>query len=180
MRPAILFSLTLAVWGCSQTRQFQPPVNPNTLDETQFLHYLAGVPVVTYDETCRAVVMLLEPENQMSEHAQRESYLLERKMVQGAWDIQPEQIVDMGTLAYMLTRACAIPPSASSVVLGSWGLGDRRYAHRQAVSEGLLDYAPVYKPVAGGDLVMALARADDYLAKQRGGDDAPVDSPNDP
>jgi len=180
MRVMMMLLAIPLIAGCSQVRTYQPPADPNTLDSTQFVHYLARVPVVNYAETCRAMVILLDEDNPASDQAGREALLSDRGVVRAAWHIPPDHVVDMGTLAFMLSKACDLPPTAGTVVFGSWGLGDRRYAHRQVVSEGLMEYAPVYKPVAGGDLVLALSRADDYIAKKSGGLDVrEPDSPGD-
>lgn len=176
---ACLATVLLAT-GCSQTRSYQPPVDPNTLDETQYIHYLARVPVVTFEEGCRAMVILMEGQDRFANQDERESYLRSAGAVRESWKIAPEQNLDTGTLAYMLAAACDLPPTAGTVLLGSWGLGDRRYALRQVVDEGLLTFAPDYKPVAGGDLVMALAHAEDYLARTGKTEQEPmIESPAD-
>lgn len=176
----VCLALVIVAAGCSQTRSYEPPVDPHTLDETQYVHYLASVPLVTYEEGCRALVILMEGKDRFSSHEEREAFLRSAGVVRESWKLSPEKTLDTGTLAFMLAAACDVPPTVDTILLGSWGLGDRRYALRQMVDEGLLSPAPDYKPVAGGDLVMALAHAEDYMA--RSGKTAPepvIDSPTD-
>ena len=176
----VCLGLATVAAGCSQTRSYEPPVDPNSLDETEYVHYLARVPLVTFEEGCRALVILMEGEDRFGSHEERESFLKSAGVVREAWKLSPEKTLDTGTLAFMLAAACNVPPTADTILLGSWGLGDRRYALMQMVDEGLLSPAPDYKPVAGGDLVMALAHAEDYLARIGKTSAEPViDSPTD-
>lgn len=176
----VLLGMCVVATSCSQTRSYEPPVDPNTLDETQYVHYLARVPLVTFEEGCRAMVILMEGQDRYASHEEREAFLVSAGAVRESWKLTPEQTLDTGTLAYMLAAACDVPPTAGTALLGSWGLGDRRYALRQVVDEGLLTYAPDYKPVAGGDLVMALAHAEDYMTNTGQTEPEPViDSPTD-
>ena len=52
----------------------------------------------------------------------------------------------------------------ASLALGSWGLGDRRYAIRQCVAEGIIGPTPAYRPVTGSVMVWTMNKVDDYLA----------------
>ncbi|MEZ6085028.1 MAG: hypothetical protein R3E58_14090 [Phycisphaerae bacterium] len=65
----------------------------------------------------------------------------------------------------MATKICAaLCPSVCSTIFGSWGLGDRRYAHKQAAAADLIPYEPSYKFVTGGELLYTVAKIDDHLA----------------
>ena len=66
----------------------------------------------------------------------------------------------------MATRVCQLPGWVNSRVLGSWGLGDRRYALKDAVAAGLMPYDTPNHAVRGGELVTALVKIDEYMAEQ--------------
>jgi hypothetical protein len=156
----------VATCGCSQTRQYQPPLDPSTLSDIQFVHYLETVPVVTFEEGCRAMLIATEGEDRWNTHEDRYAELKGRGMVRDAWGLQGDDIFDLGTASYMAAEALELKPSASSILLGSWGLGDRRYAVRKAVDAQLITYGPFYKPMTGGATVWAMGRINDHVTGQ--------------
>lgn len=161
----VLVGLFGTLGGCAYSRQYEPSVDPNTLSDVQFVHYLVTVPVVTVEEGCRAVMIAADGEDSFSDHGERYAAMEQRGLVRAAWKLEGQQVLDTGTLAFMLSKVCSLPPSVNSVLLGSWGLGDRRYALKQAVRYNLIRYAPPYKSVTGGEMVAALASADEYMAR---------------
>jgi hypothetical protein len=160
-------AIAVGAVGCSQTRQYQPPVDPQTLTDIEFLHYLEQVPVVTFEEGCRGIAMLAEGQDPHDSHAARYEALRAQGIVRDAWKLDAADTLDLGTLAFMAAEAVDLPPSVDSVLLGSWGLGDRRYALRRAVEHGIVGYGPTYKPVTGEEMVAALHHLDGYLAKRQ-------------
>lgn len=166
--------------GCAHYRDFQPQVDPETYSETQFLHYLSSVPTVTFEEGCRAMLIASAGNDEFASHDERYQALRERDIVRDAWEIEPNQSLDVSTMAYMATKICELRPSVSSVLLGSWGLGDRRYAHKLAAAAQLVPYEPPYKLVTGGELLYTVAQIDDRLAaKGDSGVGEKIDAPSD-
>lgn len=155
--------LILLLAGCAGSRKYQPPVDTQTLDATLFVHYLASVPAVTVDEAARAMLILADGEETAETAEARLAELERRGWVRPAWGLRPEHTLDRATLGYLLFRGCKLPDSVNTIILGSWGAGDRRYAMRQAVALGLMEHGPEYEPVTGGEFVAALTRADEYL-----------------
>jgi hypothetical protein len=138
-------------------------VEPQRLDQTRFVHYLATLPAVTLGEAARAMLILTDGEETADTAAARMGEVERRGWIRPAWGLEPEDTVDRATLGYLLFRACDLPDSVNTMVWGSWGAGDRRYAMRQAVANGLMEYGPEYELVTGGEFVAALSRADEYL-----------------
>ena len=132
---AIALGISLAwLWGaagCTQQRRFEPSIAPEQLSDIQFLHYLETVPLTTFGEGCRAMLIAADGSDAYDDHATRYAELRRRGMVRDAWALSPDDVLDMGTLCFMTQRVCRLKPSVSSTLLGSWGLGDRRYAVRQ-------------------------------------------------
>jgi hypothetical protein len=159
--------MAFSLIGCSQTRQYQPPVDPATLSEIQFVHYLEQVPVATFGEGCRALAIAADGHDAYSDHAARYAALRDRDIVRDAWKLEPEQSLDLGTLAYMTAKVCNLPPTVDTVVFGSWGLGDRRYALRQAVEHRIIGYNSTYHLVTGEELVATLHHVDVYMAARQ-------------
>ena len=153
-----------SVAGCTQpVRTFEPEQNPDALSDIAFLHYLPTVPVVTVDEGYRAVLLLKKPDAEAKTFAARETYLCELRACRADWRLQPDQLLDKGTLAHLLRVLCRIPPGVNERLARPWGLGARRYALRTCIHAGLLDPSLPYEPVTGGELVAALTRAEKRL-----------------
>ncbi|HNO80172.1 MAG TPA: hypothetical protein PKN33_19165 [Phycisphaerae bacterium] len=152
--------------GCAHYREFQPQVDPETYSETQFLHYLGTVPTVTFAEGCKAMVIAADGADHFSSHDERFDALRTRGIVRDDWKLDANQSLDVSTMAFMATKICSLRPSVCSTIFGSWGLGDRRYAHKQAAAADLIPYEPSYKFVTGGELLYTVAKIDDHLAKR--------------
>ena len=162
----VLVSLVGAAVGANCTaphRSYQPTQDPATLDNVSFLHYLATVPVVTVDEGVRAVLLLADDPAARSTFDERIAALGHREAVKQAWHLQPDQILDKGTLAYMLRTVCRLRRSVNERLAASTGWGDRRYALQTCIHAKLLPYGLAHEPVTGGELLSALTAAERYL-----------------
>lgn len=156
--------------GCvAPRRAFTPPLDVTALEDVGFLHYLASVPIVTVEEGVRAVLLLDTSAAPATTFDERLTILIERGGVRREWKLQPDQTLDHGTLAFMLTVTCGTTRSLSEFLAASSGLGVRRYALKTCIAEGLLAYALPHDPVSGGQLVAALTRAEDRLRTGSGG-----------
>ena len=150
--------------GCTTPhRTHQPPQDPSTLDDTAFLHYLATVPTVTVAEGVRAVGLLAGPTQQPATFEDQRSPLERLGALKPGWRLQPHDTLDKGTLAYMFTAICKTPRSLTESASAVTGLGDRRYALKTCIDEGLLPYGLAHDAVTGGELISALSKAERYL-----------------
>lgn len=141
-------------------RTFQPEQDVAALDDTSFLHYLATVPTVTVDEGLRGVLILSTPEGDFPTFDDRLAELTRQGAIKTRWGLEPDQTLDHGTLAYLLRVLCRTPTSLSAILVLPMGLGDRRYALKTCIDEGLLPYALPNEPVSGGEFVAVLSRAE--------------------
>lgn len=162
--PCLALAILLCHTACTMPqRNFNPDRNLAGLDDTTFLHALANVPVVTVDEGMRGIVMLV------GEHSRRGTFesLFERCRRRGAvkveWDLRSGQLLDKGTLAYMLRTICKLSPSLGEQFAERTGLGDRRYALKTCMHEGLMQHGLPHEPVTGGELLSAITRAERFL-----------------
>lgn len=168
-RKTVVFLLALAAasltaTGCALPRRtFQPQVDPGTLDDVAFLHYLATVPVVTVDEGTRAVLMLIDSNAGRMTFNERSIVLQRMGAVKAAWRLGPRQILDKGTLAYMLRTIGQWPRGLAEVLAAATGWGDRRYALKTCVDAGWIAYGLPHDPVTGGELLSALTAAEPKL-----------------
>ncbi len=160
-RLSIGMAVALTLVGCiAPMRTYQPPQDPATLNETAFLHYLATVPTVTVAEGVRAMVILDKPPQNTPTFEDQWAHLVMLGAIKDAWDLRREHTLDKGTLAYMLTVVCKTPRSLSEAASGITGLGDRRYALKTCIDEGLLAYGLPHDAVTGGELLSALSKAE--------------------
>ncbi|RJP36533.1 MAG: hypothetical protein C4547_07225 [Phycisphaerales bacterium] len=160
-------------------RTWQPPQDPAAFDDTTFLHYLTTVPWATNGETVRAILLLDEtarpvepsdlnravPANEVlpTSFSDRVAALSARGAVRAVWRLRENELVDRGTVAYMIRHVCRLSPSINERLFGSWGVGERRFALQTCVDAGLIDYGPAHEPVSGGELLAIITRAADYL-----------------
>jgi len=162
---AVAVALLLFQPNCIAPRRvIAPPVDPATLDDTAFLHYLATVPTVTVAEGVRAVGLLTGPSQQPASFEVQRGLLEGLGAVKPRWRLQPSETLDKGTLAYMLTVVCKTPKSLNEAVSAITGLGDRRYALKTCIDEGLMPYGLAHDAVMGGELITSLSKAENFLA----------------
>ena len=151
----------LVLSGCAlPRRQFIPPVDPSTLDDVAFTHYLAKIPAVTVAEGTRACLLLVGSTDSWPTATDRLGELVRRGAVRRAWRLESDRLLDRGTLAHMLRVICGLRSGFTGRLLESTGLGDRRYAVRACVNAGLLDYGVPHGPVTGAELLSAITRAE--------------------
>jgi hypothetical protein len=160
---SIVMLLGLVVVGClASHRTYQPPQDPSALDDTAFLHYLATVPTVTVAEGVRAVGLLLDPTPGPASFDDQRRRLEKFGALKPGWALVPEETLEKGTLAFMLSAVCKTPRSLNEAAAAVTSLGDQRYALKTCIDEGLVPYGLPHDPVTGGELLSALSRAERY------------------
>ncbi|UCF35019.1 MAG: hypothetical protein JSV78_06870 [Phycisphaerales bacterium] len=162
---AALLVAYLCAGGCgAPKRSFQPEQDVDALNDAVFLHYVATLPVVTVDEGYRAVLMLADLPERPRTFEERGAALEKLGAVKPDWGLEADWVLDKGTLGYMLRTICDLPMGFNELWLSRMGIGDRRYALKTCVHEGLMPYAPAYEPVTGGELLAAVTKAETYIA----------------
>lgn len=161
--PAIVVAAACAVAGCApRTRTFQPSMDPATLEDTAFLHYLATVPVVTVNEAARGLLLFANAGRDLRTFEERAGELARRGAFRSAWKLTPTDVLDKGTLAFALAALCDLPRSVNSSAAAVTGLGDRRAALQVCVYQGILVRGDSSNPVSGGEFLAALDAAERY------------------
>ncbi len=165
--PSAVAVCLLACGSCvAPVRSVRPRVDPNTLSETGFVHYLAATAVVTFDEGARAVLSLVGDAAAGEGITQRRAELRRRGAVREQWGVQADTVLDHGSFAYMLCGVLDVRPSFNDSVAGVTGWGARRAAMQTAVFEGILDYAPAHEPISGAEVASALVRGEAWLDRR--------------
>ncbi|MFQ5413391.1 MAG: hypothetical protein ACE5E6_02935, partial [Phycisphaerae bacterium] len=121
----------------------------------------------TVDEGFRAVLLVAGGADAASTFDARRAALVRRAAVDDTWPLVEDQLLDNGTLAYMLSRICDLPRGVNERLARMTGWGRRRYALRTCVHEGLMTYGPAHAFVTGGALLAAVTAADEYLDRRR-------------
>ncbi len=169
MRVALVCLAAISVVGCTgRKRSFQPPVDPATLDDAAFLHYLATVPVVTVDEGTRGLLLLIGPTKDFPTFEARTAELERRGAYRSAWHLSADDVLDKGTLAYALVPLCDTPASINTTAAGMTGIADRRAALQVCVYQELLTAGETTSAVTGGEFLAALDAAE-RITTRRGG-----------
>lgn len=141
-------------------------MDPGTLSDEAFQAYLAEAPYVTVEEAYRAMLILADGEDTCKTHEERAAKLESRGIARSAWNLKPENVVDAGSVSYMVVKICQIRGGVNFNLFGSWGLGDRRYAMRELVYRKMLEDSANYQAMAGDRLVGLMARAGDLMEKK--------------
>lgn len=150
--------------GCSQLT-YSPAADHNTLETTEFMHSLTQQPMVNYDQACRVVLLMSDGQDTPRTFDERSAELASRGVVRSEWNLKSEDAVDRGTFAYMIYRTARMPGGINTRLSNMSGFGDRRYALKEVVRNHVMPYGLPYQIPTGGEVVMAVAKADDYMAK---------------
>ena len=164
---ALSLGAVLTLGGCSPGPRMTPPDrDPSKLSDVGFQAYLARSATVTVDEAYRAMLILADGEDTSKSFEERREKLESRGIARAAWKLQPDDIIDAGSVAYMVCRICQIRGGVNACLFGSWGLGDRRYALRELQYREMIDEKVDYEYMSGQILVSLMSKADQLMAKK--------------
>ena len=160
-----LLAAGMSAVGCSQVVRPEQVEQAEKADIDTFLHeHLPGQPAVTVGEAYRALLVLADGEERFGDYDSRRAALEERGIVRTAWKLEREACIDRGSVAYMVCRILQIRGGVNMNLVGSLGIGDRRYAARELVYMDMMQPGAAYRYVTGGELLELMAAADDYMA----------------
>lgn len=163
---ATLLGFVMSISGCAQPRQGEPETDPSQLSDDGFQVYIARAPLITVDEAYRAMLILADGEDTSKTFDERREKLESRGIAKAAWRLQAENVIDAGSLAYMVCRICKISGGINATLFGSWGLGDRRYALRELIYRQMVDEMIDYQYVTGADLHGLMRKADGLMMEK--------------
>ena len=161
-----LFGIVGAASGCAGPRTSVQSVASDKLSDDGFQAYLAELELVTVEEAYRGMLILADGEDTCEDFEQRREKLESRGIAKTAWDLQPENVVDAGSVAYMVCRICEIQGGVNMRLFGSIGLGDRRYALRELVYREMIDQTVDYEYMTGAALFALMRKADALMEKK--------------
>jgi len=161
---AIVICITSA--GCAGPRKTAPTVDASTLSDEGFQAYLATVDVVTVDEAYRAILILADGQDTSKTFDERKEKLESRGIARTAWSLKPQNVVDTGSIAYMICKICKFAGGIDMNVFGTLGIGDRRYALRELIYREMVMDTVAYQYVTGASLVAVMGKADSIMAKK--------------
>lgn len=162
----ILAAPMLVSLACAGPRTTQPRVDSNTLDDNGFQFYLNEVDLVTVDEAYRAILILTDGKDTSENFQERAQKLENRGIVRAAWDLQPDNVIDAGSVAYMVCQICDLKGGVNARLLRPTRLGDRRYALRELVYRQMIDDHVDYEYVTGAAMFALMRKADALRTKK--------------
>jgi len=143
-----------------------PTVDATKLSDEAFQAYLAEIDLVTVDEAYRAMLILADGEDPSADFEQRRATLEGRGIARAAWHLQPDHVVDAGSVAYMVCRICKINGGINMRLFGANGLGDRRYALRELIAREMIQDVVDYQFMTGTAMFAVLRRADTLMQEK--------------
>lgn len=155
------------MFGCAGPRVEHPETDAAELSDEGFQHYLAQVDVVTVDEAYRAILILADGEDGRESFEERKAELESRGIAKAQWNLKGDYVIDAGSVAYMICQVCKIRGGANMTLMGSWGLGDRRYALRELIYRQMIEEMVEYQYMTGAEL-HSLVRKSDNLMMAKG------------
>jgi hypothetical protein len=141
-------------------------VDAKTLPDDTFQSYLATVNFVTVDEAYRAMLILMDGEDTSKTFEERQTKLEERGVAKRAWNLQPENVIDIGSVSFMICKICKIRGGVDMNTIALLGIGDRRYATRELIYRDMVEDVVDYSYVTGARFVGILGKADAYMSKK--------------
>ncbi|MFQ5502463.1 MAG: hypothetical protein ACE5EQ_09215 [Phycisphaerae bacterium] len=141
-------------------------MDSTTLSDEGFQAYLANAPLVTVDEAYRAMLILADGEDPLEGFEARKANLESRGIARAAWDLHPENVVDAGSVAFMICRICRLRGGVNMHLFGSWGPGDRRYALRELIYRKMVEDMVDYQYMTGPALFALMSKADAVMEKK--------------
>ena len=108
----------------------------------------------TNDDACSLVLLFTQGQDSYTDFAARLEKLEAQGLVQSHWNLQADDSVTKGTLAYMLCRALNIRGGLFMHILPN-----RRYAYREAVYQKLMLRGSENEPLTGPEAIGILGRA---------------------
>ncbi|MCB9854978.1 MAG: hypothetical protein H6818_04765 [Phycisphaerales bacterium] len=152
--------------ACVGPRPTQPRVDSSTLTDDGFQFYLNEVDLVTVDEAYRAMLILADGADTSENFAEREQKLVDRGVARSAWELQPDHVIDSGSVAFMVCRICDLKGGLNDRLIGWSGLGDRRYALRELIYRQMIDDSVDYQYMTGAAMFALMRKADALRAKK--------------
>jgi hypothetical protein len=145
--------------------QTQPaePLNGELVDEMDFFDTMLKKHRCTIGEAVRGVCLLVNGSDPGKTFDERYEFLLQRQIVRPAWNLKSDDWIDRGTLAYMLIKAGGIKGGVNLRLLGSLGLGDRRYAYRELIYLNLMETGCDYQYLTGPELITVTGNVDRFI-----------------
>jgi len=133
-----------------------PRGNPDgmTHDSAELAYQLSQTTWCSNNEACSMVLFFVEGDDNYQSFDQRLVALDVKGMVDASWDLEADQPVAKGTLAYMLYHALDMKGGLMMYLFPS-----RRYAYREAVNSGFMTMGSEYEPLTGPEVVGIMGRA---------------------
>lgn len=162
---SLILVVLLGTIGCQHVSH-TPSQDHQSLEASEFVHYLAQQPMATYDEVGRAVLLMITGEEGPGTFEQRVSDLEARGIIRPEWNYDAGHVVNRGTLAYMVYGACQMS-GGLNIRLANWtGVGCERYAIKEVVRRRVMAYGLPYQIPTGGEVMRVLAKADEFRASR--------------
>jgi len=125
-----------------------------SLDSADLAYRLSSQTWCTNDEACSMVLLMIDGEDRYQSFTDRLIALDAKGVADASWDIEGDDPVTKGTLAYMVCRTLGMKGGVMMRLIPS-----RRYAYREALYYGLMAKGSACEPLTGPEAVGIIGRA---------------------
>ena len=161
-RLTILLAAALLA-GCQHSQVATPLVTNHAPDdlnaEMDFWHKLADEPLTSNDEALHALTILANESDTAKTYAQRVQWMKDHGNLPSGWSGAPDDAVERGTVASILTKIMKIDGGLSMWILGN----NPRYSTRELVYLRLMPPSTPQQGIAGIDFVGMISKAEAYM-----------------
>ncbi len=163
MKHIAAITMLLLLTGCAVTKP-RPRINPATLDRDSYFSWLADQALVSTDEAYRAMLIAATDKDPGADFETLQREVFEKGISRPEWKLRPDQAIDKATAAYMAVQVAKVPGGINLNLFGrALHLGDRRYAYREVVYEGIgWGDSPPYAVITGGEFLSLLTWIDEW------------------
>lgn len=164
---ALLFG-SLWLSGCASMRAASQPAMPAE-SNAELVDYISDQPFVTAEAGYRAVYVLWKGQPYAGEYSGLQSELVNGDIAAGAWNHDPADYLDRGSVGYLVCRACEIRSGLNWMLTG---LG--RYAWKELQYRRIAQSGGEMGLVTGGEFLGVLIKAEEYTRRR---ESSPMGSP---
>jgi len=150
----VMVCVSLMLVSCQSGTVMTEETAPIARDSGALAYQLSSQMWCTNDQACSMLLHLVDGQDPHENFDQRLVALDVKGMADASWDIQADQPVTKGTLAFMLCRALEIKGGVMMHLIPS-----RRYAYKEAVFQNLMLRGSENEPLTGPEAVGIFGRA---------------------
>ena len=123
-------------------------------NDAELAFLLSNKDFCSNNDALSMIILMTDGRDNSADFAERVKTLADKDIVCTSWNLQADQAVTKGTLAYMVCKSLGVKGGLMMQLIPS-----RRYAYKEAVHRELMDRGSENEPLTGPEVVGILGRA---------------------